>query len=164
MGSRSFVYLPAIRTFSRTRNYGPALISKIVSRSSWTVCSAVPASFGSFSKGSYWVNTSRDTRLDTILDTIPDTKSGPEPKGVSITDQTENLTELNKGVLTKVELKPDSFEDEDPKPVPRSLTEGSVRGRSLQYSTSTGSARTRIRISLLCSCSLRTDRPGFFSQ
>jgi hypothetical protein len=37
-----------------------------------------------------------------------------------------------------------SFEDEDPKPVPRSLTEeGSVRGRSLQSSSSTGSTRNQ---------------------
>ncbi len=108
--------------------------------------------------GSYWVNTSRDTRLDTILDTIPDTKSGPELRSL------DQLIELKLRIsrnwtqrsLDKVELK--TFENEDPKPVPRSLTkEGSVRGRSLQSSSSTGS--TRIRISC---CSLHTDTPGFF--
>jgi hypothetical protein len=50
-----------------------------------------------------------------ILDTIPDTKSGP-----------------NQGVSTQSRAEINSFEDEDSKPVPKSLTEeGSVRGRSL---------------------------------
>ncbi len=50
-----------------------------------------------------------------------------------------------------------SFEDEDPKPVPKSLTEeGSVRGRSLHSSTSTRSTRTS------CVCSLRTDPTRIF--
>jgi hypothetical protein len=59
-----------------------------------------------------------------------------------------------------------SFEDEDPKPVPRSLTEErSVRGRISSSSTN--------QINLYClkagTClkvviRLRTDQPGFFSQ
>jgi len=77
--------------------------------------------------GSYWVNTSRDTRLDTILDTIPDTKSGPELRSHDqlIELKTENQ-ELNARSLdTKVELNPASS---------KSLTEeGSVRGRSLHH-------------------------------
>ena len=90
------------------------------------------------------------------------TRSSDLTKESRSIDRAENLTEL-KGVLTqKVELKSRSLRTRiTSKPVPRSLTEkGSVRGRSLQSSSSTGS--TRIRISLLCSCSLRTDRPGFF--
>ncbi len=131
-----------------------------------------------FCLGSYWVNTSRDTRLDTILDTIPDTKSGQEIRSLDqLIELKLRITELNAkeswhesraesevckpGVLTQSWAEINSFEDEDPKPVPKSLIEeGSVRGRSLQSSSSTGS--TRIRISLLCS--LRTDRTRIFQS
>jgi hypothetical protein len=57
--------------------------------------------------------------------------------------ETENLKEL-KGVSTQSWAEINSFEGEDPKPVPRSLTEeGSVRGRSLQSSSSTRSTKIR---------------------
>ena len=61
--------------------------------------------------------------------------------------------------MTQSRAEINSFEDEDPKPVPRSLTEeGSVRGRSLQHllqPDQPGSAGQLFS-------SLRTDRPGFF--
>jgi len=48
------------------------------------------------------------------------------------------------GVSTQSWAEINSFEGEDPKPVPRSLTEeGSVRGRSLQSSSSTRSTKIR---------------------
>jgi hypothetical protein len=57
-----------------------------------------------------------------------------------------------------------SFEDEDPKPVPRSLTEeGSVRGRSLQHLHHLPD-QPGTKIGISCVCSLSTDKPGFFSQ
>ncbi len=52
------------------------------------------------------------------------------------------------------------FEDEDPKTVPRSLIEeGSVRGRSLQSSSSTGSTRNQNQFVVFVF--VETDRPGF---
>jgi hypothetical protein len=58
--------------------------------------------------GSYWVNTSRDTRLDTILDTIPDTKSRPELRSLDQLIELKTETELDgKESRYKVELNPD---------------------------------------------------------
>ena len=96
--------------------------------------------------GSYWVNTSRDTRLDMILDTIPDTKSGPELRSLDqlIELKTENRAG-RKGASTQSWAESRRLRTRiAPKPVPRSLTEeGSVRGRSLQSSSSTGSTRNQ---------------------
>ena len=94
-------------------------------------------------------------------------KSGPELRSLDQLIELKLRTRsLQRSLDTKVELKSRRLRTRiTPKPVPRSLTEeGSVRGRSLQSSSSTGSTKTRISYSLF----VETNRPGFsvniFSQ
>jgi hypothetical protein len=114
--------------------------------------------------GSYWAKTSRDTRLDTILDTIPDTKSGPKPKRDLILDRAETENQSwTQGVSTRKSSWNQFVWGRRSLASSKSLTEeGSVRGRSLQSSSSTGSTKDQDQFEP-CVVSLRRI-DGFFNQ
>ena len=85
-----------------------------------------------------------DTRYDTGYKVRTRTK---ESRSIDRAE-TENLTELN--AKESRQSRAENVENEESKPVPKSLTEdGSVRGRSLQSSSSTGSTRNQDQLSFV---------------
>jgi hypothetical protein len=99
--------------------------------------------------GSYWVNTSRDTRLDTILDT--GYKVRTRTKESRSIDRAENWEQswTERSLDTKVELNPDVWEPGLVLKPESLIEERSVRGRISSSSTNTkepGSVCNRVSL------------------